>query len=102
MTRTINAVVNMHMVAVPIDNGLAFEYRVADGACDVDGYGIALARMVGFPLAVLEGAIANLAINDGAQELPSSKAAVELAPRYVFVAEVDPPPLHHESPIEAP
>jgi DNA mismatch repair ATPase MutS len=42
-------VCNMHMGAVPVGRGLAFEYAVLAGPCAVRGYGLALATMVGFP-----------------------------------------------------
>jgi DNA mismatch repair protein MSH4 len=49
LAESVSSVCNVHMGAVPVGRGLAFEYAVLAGPCAVRGYGLALATMVGFP-----------------------------------------------------
>lgn len=54
---SIASVCNLHMGAIPVHRGLAFEYAVLPGPCSVVSYGLTLATMVGFPSALVERAL---------------------------------------------
>jgi DNA mismatch repair protein MSH4 len=59
-----NRVVNRHLHATAsgASKALVFDYALADGPCAVEHYGVTLARMVGFPDAIMNRVPENLAV----------------------------------------
>jgi DNA mismatch repair protein MSH4 len=45
---------NFHLLVSTQNNELEYSYNITEGTCTEDGYGIKLAKMIGFPKKIIE------------------------------------------------
>ena len=77
-------VVNLHLAVdfKPEEDRITMLYRVADGYCKEEGYGIAMARVVGLPPEVIETAlVVSKEIRDRAEMKKKSSKTIAIARR---------------------